>query len=447
MTKIKVDHFIPLIGPFIIATDQLNKKGLPIETRNIYSHNGFEANEVHIKNNGYGEVEYLPEDVKYSVDKYRTWFKSKKIEAADMICCVPPCAGLSMLNSSVNKTNVSRGCNAVQNGWIYEGVYMYLGQGAQCCVIENAPGLVGGEGRKVLRKIKEILDQHGSYMIHVSKTNTICHGLPQSRSRAFCFIYKKDDFSEIRGFQTVSRPFVRLEKFLKRPEKIDLSEGSHDMPITVISSKGTQPWLDFTLKHDLHNKTRKQMEDFTCSSVIDEFMREANEVGDVETYVKDKERYKMLIHTFNHINAKAEDKLGFWDTSPIVSKGKVNAVISKNLSRMLHPIFDRFITFREAMDLMGLPDTFIVKDFQKNITWNHICQNIPINTASDHLVLAAKCSGLIKSKKAGTVTLFSGFDIFNNLGDLGIIMQDNSSGDAIQNSYFLNKSNEWEKIS
>jgi hypothetical protein len=49
---------------------------------------------------------------------------------------------------------------------------------------------------------------------------------------------------------------------------------------------------------------------------------------------------------------------------------------------LTHPDEDRFITYREAMTIMGLPDNFELVDANpKNA--NHICQNVPVQTATD----------------------------------------------------------------
>jgi len=46
-----------------------------------------------------------------------------------------------------------------------------------------------------------------------------------------------------------------------------------------------------------------------------------------------------------------------------------------------HPIEDRFITYREAMTIMGMPDNFELLEPRKSV--NHICQNVPVQTATD----------------------------------------------------------------
>ena len=48
---------------------------------------------------------------------------------------------------------------------------------------------------------------------------------------------------------------------------------------------------------------------------------------------------------------------------------------------LAHPTEDRYITFREAMTIMGMPDDFELLDPEKSS--NHICQNVPVQTAAD----------------------------------------------------------------
>jgi hypothetical protein len=48
---------------------------------------------------------------------------------------------------------------------------------------------------------------------------------------------------------------------------------------------------------------------------------------------------------------------------------------------LTHPVEDRYINIREAMNIMGLPQDYELLDPEKSI--NHICQNVPYKTARD----------------------------------------------------------------
>ena len=48
---------------------------------------------------------------------------------------------------------------------------------------------------------------------------------------------------------------------------------------------------------------------------------------------------------------------------------------------LTHPHEDRYINYREAMTIMGLPQDFELLKPTRN--YNHICQNVPFDTAKD----------------------------------------------------------------
>ena len=48
-------------------------------------------------------------------------------------------------------------------------------------------------------------------------------------------------------------------------------------------------------------------------------------------------------------------------------------------TNLTHPDEDRFLTVREALSLMKLPEDFILLNPKRSL--NHICQNVPVTTA------------------------------------------------------------------
>jgi site-specific DNA-cytosine methylase len=59
----------------------------------------------------------------------------------------------------------------------------------------------------------------------------------------------------------------------------------------------------------------------------------------------------------------------------------VNGVIGKSMNKLLHPIEERFLSIRELLHLMGMPEDFELNDPKRN--YNHIAQNVPVTTARD----------------------------------------------------------------
>ena len=65
----------------------------------------------------------------------------------------------------------------------------------------------------------------------------------------------------------------------------------------------------------------------------------------------------------------------------IVPKDHIGAFVGHYPNMLTHPLEDRYINYREAMTIMGLPQDFELLDPRKST--NHICQNVPVGTARD----------------------------------------------------------------
>jgi hypothetical protein len=64
-----------------------------------------------------------------------------------------------------------------------------------------------------------------------------------------------------------------------------------------------------------------------------------------------------------------------------VPKDYIGAFVGHYPLMLTHPYEDRYITYREAMSIMGLPHDFELLNPKANL--NHICQNVPVGTAAD----------------------------------------------------------------
>ena len=65
----------------------------------------------------------------------------------------------------------------------------------------------------------------------------------------------------------------------------------------------------------------------------------------------------------------------------IVPKDFIGAFVGHYPTTLTHPDQDRYITYREALSIMGMPQDFELLDPKKSS--NHICQNVPVKTARD----------------------------------------------------------------
>ena len=84
-----------------------------------------------------------------------------------------------------------------------------------------------------------------------------------------------------------------------------------------------------------------------------------------------------------------------------IPKNYIGAFVGHMPTNMTHPDEDRFMTIRECMGVMKLPKDFILQGGIRNL--NHICQNVPVTTATD----MGEC---IKQYIAGDINEFVGSD-------------------------------------
>jgi len=65
----------------------------------------------------------------------------------------------------------------------------------------------------------------------------------------------------------------------------------------------------------------------------------------------------------------------------IVPKDYIGAFVGHYPMMLTHPLEDRYITYREALSIMGMPEDYMLLNPKQSI--NHICQNVPVQTAMD----------------------------------------------------------------
>lgn len=424
-SKITVGHVIPLIGAYMMAIDKkLNKE---FKSEFIFSYDAFAKNEQHLhsKHNKKNYPSSKANKITIKTDKYSIYEYEqmvKEIPNADVLCGIPPCAGLSMLNSCINQESTkSRGADADQNMWMFELIKFYIASKSKLLVFENAPGLVGKHGVKVIEQMRQLLDNNKckNHKLHLVKTTTLNHGLPQHRQRSFCYIYNSDNFVKLKNKKN---DMITYEDLFKKYTKEENDETQH----IVLEHKLTKEYDEFLFKNkNLIDKVRKlfEKEKFKSVTLMPTFL---------EMYKKDKsfinkDKFPTIYRTAEHALRKESMGLGYWDGSPIINKGKTNAVISKNMFRYIHPEYDRFLTIRECMALMGYDDDFNISEMMKSI--NHICQSVPVNTAADSLRWAKE---ILNDKD------------FINVNS-NIILQDNMKGDLENSIYELNNL-KWVKI-
>jgi len=280
-----------------------------------------------------------------------------------------------MLNANVYKKNDVRGSDAAQNDWMYNTSKFVL-ENIKPKVFwgENAPGLFTEMGKGVRNKLYEIGKKNG-YSFSVIKTSTDLHGIPQRRPRSFYFFWKGKRAPLLNWYKSTT---PTLEDYLDMiPDDatyhLDLGENhkftSHTGPL---KDNIYYRWW----KHKEFKLSDCEKDNFTILGFIG-----TNRIllDDLQLFVEQNGNDKE-IKNMQYIMDKYADGKGVWDSSPYFFKESVNSVISKNMSNSVHPSKERFMTIREYMWLMGLPNEFQLHEDRIDAKFT---QNVPISTAKD----------------------------------------------------------------
>lgn len=355
---IKFGTIVPLIGGMSVA----NAKTVGNDPAFFLSYPAFAGNDSHAVNY-FKKTPYLVIEGEENILP-----KTKKavFEDVDFVSAVCPCAGLSLLNSNNGSSGKARGSDAVQNEWMYKSAEVVLEQvRPKVFWGENAPGLYTTMGAGVVEKLREIAKRNG-YSFSLIKTDTFLHGIPQHRHRSFYFFWK-DSEAPILNFYKREAPLLKdyLEEI---PEGCTLMDKSFGL-----GSLEDNQWMKF-LK--LKNYDIKDALVSPSLTMLQLFWRQGW-INEAIEWARENEMNEVLRLCERSV-AKAADNKGVWDSSPLLFNEATNAIIAKN-SGIVHPNGERGLTVREAMHLMGLPHDFDLTGGH----WNHICQNVPVKTASD----------------------------------------------------------------
>jgi site-specific DNA-cytosine methylase len=71
-----------------------------------------------------------------------------------------------------------------------------------------------------------------------------------------------------------------------------------------------------------------------------------------------------------------------------IPKDKIGAFVGHMPTNLTHPDEDRFLTVREALSIMKLPNDFELLNPKRSL--NHICQNVPVTTAEHPAAMVKK---------------------------------------------------------
>tara|TARA_B110000977_G_scaffold195197_1_gene273187 strand:+ start:10904 stop:12109 length:1206 start_codon:yes stop_codon:yes gene_type:complete len=349
---------VPLIGGETIGSHQAF--GAP--PIHFMSYEPFASNDSHILNYYDNKIPY------YVLDKGDL---PPVNERADVVSSVCPCAGLSMMSQGYGDHNEN-------NQWLGKTAEYILGEyRPKVYWGENAPAFAGKVGTTVRNQLKQIGKDNG-YTMSVYRTKSLLHGGSQVRERSFYFFWQNTKTPLIGYF---NRPHVPIEELIR-----NVKSNSQMEPIS--KKKPTDdPFYKFILEEIHGGRTHAEH----CAAVRPTSARGACVYSYIEqsgyNYLQVADwmqvnGYEQHVEKCKYKYEKLKSGGNIMRRGVTIPKDRIGAFVGHYPTMLTHPDEDRFITYREAMTIMGLPSDFELVDASpKNA--NHICQNVPVQTAAD----------------------------------------------------------------
>lgn len=344
---------IPLIGGESIACERVFG-GRP---EYIMSYDAFKNNDAHILNHYENKVPY------YVLDKP----EKHSLSSVDVVSSVCPCAGLSQLSTSFSEDNPA-------NDWMVQSTQQVL-ENVKPRVLwgENAPLFAGKTGSKVRNTLFNIAQENG-YTMTTYRTKSLFHGVPQVRERSFYFFWKGDKVPLLNYFR---RDLKSIEQTIL--ETPDLG-GDLDKP-TNAKIPSENPYYRFLFEEIFPNTSYKEFrETLERSAGILDIIERYTDYSVVGKWMK-KNGYEKEVKKCEYRYDKLASGKNIMRGEMIIPSKYINAFVGQVPTILVHPEKDRFITYREALAIMGMPHDFELLNPKRNL--NHICQNVPVITAMD----------------------------------------------------------------
>lgn len=352
-------HVIPLVGGSVVGTTlALGKNPEWIASWG----NSFGANDQYC-------LRYMDTTPYFDLDSGN--YPTKYV---DIITCLPPCAGLSMANTTSGaKASNPRGCSAPSNMHMYYGAEFSMTKiKPRVLMVENAPMLFTAGGEEFAEKLNTLAQKHG-YVMSLVKTSSIRHGVPQERTRSFFFLWKGD---KVPVLEAINKPYKPYHQFLK--------EANLQRSNSV--SKNTTPpsqdplWQFIESKHP--GKTKQEiLAEVAGKKMVSvwEVIHKSGWLAEAAQVVTEPRVKRWLEYTLD----KKNRGLNIMDGSMKLAWERSQSLMWKSMPYLMHPYEDRRLEVNEALALMGFPKEYGEKVSIPTKDANVICQNVPAKTAGD----------------------------------------------------------------
>ena len=335
----------------------------------LLSYSAFSSNDSHL-------VNYL-KDVPYILLDQG----GKHPHYVDVVNAVCPCAGLSSLSPAANS-------DAAANDWMTTTAkYVLEEMKPKVFWGENAPRFAGAMGKPIVEKLHKLATVNG-YTMSIYRTKSMLHGLSQVRERSFYFFWKGD---KVPIFNYFNRDHKKIEDLFK-----DILPSSTQQEVTnkKIPSKD-DPYYRYVLEVMHGGITHAEFQkSLTKSADAMHYMEEHGHNYRMLKTFFEKEGYTKLAGKMDAIQDKLDAGGNIMRRASYIPKDYIGAFVGHLPVSMTHPYEDRYLTYRECMTIMGLPQDFELLNPARNL--NHVCQNVPVGTATD---MAMEIKAVLEGKR------------------------------------------------
>lgn len=330
----------------------------------VCSYSPFKNNDSHymqyIRDRGYtGDYVFLDEETDY------------KPSSVDVVNAVCPCAGLSSFSTKSSPDSAT-------NEWMYRTAEFVLGTvKPKVFWGENAPRLSQSSGKKVADRLYEIGRENG-YSLNLYYTESRLHGLSQKRPRTFYFFTQGD--------QAPILPWYN-----KEPENIEdilKMEKSKEDPMNILINENdpkSDAWVAYNMSATNSKTLRELYDKFdeTTNLIVysdggyDKLLPDVADWMDANGFARTATRARAM-------QAKLDDNKGYWAHGVTLPKGQIiPSLIGAMPFSMLNPFNESYLTIRDCLRIMKMPEDFNLATEKPLSCTNHICQNVPVTTAAD----------------------------------------------------------------
>lgn len=302
----------------------------------------------------------------------------------DILTSLPPCAGLSMANTtSGDGASNPRGCSAPSNMHMYNAAEFAMTKiKPKAIMVENAPALYSKMGEEFAEKINTLANVY-DYSMSLVKTTSIRHGVPQERTRSFFFLWQG---SKVPVLQEISKPFLPFHKFMTENKfvKSELVSNRAVPSADPLWQFIEQKYRGCTKQDILADVASKRMVSVWNVIYDSGWLEEACKS------VRDEKANRWLNFTLQ----KKLDGKNIMDGSMKLAWHRTQSLMWKSLPYLMHPYEDRWLMVSEGLGLMGFPYEYAEKVSIPTKQSNVICQNVPACTAGDWITeIAAALDG------------------------------------------------------